>query len=239
MTKPEPKPKPERVVNLLLEGLPARERNKIVAGSDTVELVFGSILCEADESYRYVYFPLCGFISLVTIIGGSKPLEVGLIGYEGMLGATVVLGQKLAPLRGVVQGDGNALRIPVPQFRRMLRDSPALQRMLNRYLFVFMAQLTQTAGCNRYHEVRARLARWLLMTHDRAHADHFHLTHEFLADMVGVQRSAITIAAVALKKQKLIRYTRGEITILDRKGLEAASCECYEAALKDYQQLFA
>lgn len=164
---------------------------------------------------------------------------MGLIGNEGMLGVTLVLGVESARLRGVVQGSGTALRMSVPRFLRELRVSPALRRTLNRYLFVLFAQLSQTAVCTRFHEIRARLARWLLLTHDRSQADSFHLTHQYLADMLGVQRSAITIAAGALQKKKLIRYTRGEIDVLDRRGLEAESCECYEAVITDYKRLFA
>jgi CRP-like cAMP-binding protein len=172
-------------------------------------------------------------------VGGHPPLEMGLIGNEGMLGATLVLGVNAAPLHAVVQGSGTALRMTAPHLRLALRDGPALLRMLNRYLYVLMAQLSQTAACTHFHEVDARLARWLLMTHDRAHADHFHLTHQFLADMIGVQRSAVTIAAGMLQQQKLIHYTRGEITVLDRPGLEAVSCECYDAVIEDYSRLFA
>jgi CRP-like cAMP-binding protein len=154
-----------------------------------------------------------------------------------MLGASLVLGVNTAPLQGVVQGAGTALRMSAPQLRRELRDNPPLLRALNRSLFLWMAQLSQTASCNRFHQVDARLARWLLMTHDRAHADHFHLTHKFLADMLGVQRSAVTIAAGALQERKLIQYTRGEIRILARKELEQASCECYAVVIGDYRLL--
>jgi CRP-like cAMP-binding protein len=230
---------PTAVANLLIEGLPRGERKRVLDGCEPVDLVFGTILCDADEPYKQVYFPLSGFISLVASVGSHPPLEMGLIGNEGMLGATVVLGVNASPLRAVVQGSGSALRMSATQLRRNLAECPALLRKLNRYLYVLMAQLSQTAACTRFHEVDARLARWLLMTHDRAHADHFHLTHEFLADMLGVQRSAVTIAAGALQKRALISYTRGEIRIVSRRGLEAASCECYEAVVRDYAQLLA
>jgi len=228
----------KHVVNSLIEGLPHRERNRILKSCEMVDLVFGSILCQPDQPMRHVYFPLCGFISLVETVGQHEPLEMGLIGSEGMLGATLALGVNTIPLRGVVQGSGTALRMTAPQLRRELRDSPALQRTLKRYLYVLMAQLSQSSVCLCFHEVPMRLARWLLMTHDRAHADHFHLTHEFLAGMIGVQRSAITIAAGELQASGLIRYSRGEINILNRRGLEAASCECYQLLVEDYTKLF-
>lgn len=228
---------PGRVVNCLIDRLPRKDRNRILALCETVDLVFESILCEPDDLYRHVYFPLCGFISLVALVGDNQPLEMGLIGNEGMLGATLVLGVNAAPLRAVVQGGGSALRMTVAQLRREMRHSPALVRALNRYLYVLMAQLSQSAGCNRYHEAQARLARWLLMTHDRAHSDEFALTHKFLADMVGVQRSAVTIAAGTLKKKKIISYSRGKIHVLSRTGLEAESCVCYDAVIDDYAKL--
>ena len=225
-------------MNHLLEGLPRKSRGEFLRECDLVSLAFGAVLCERNESYRHVYFPLGGIVSLVATVSDHAPLEIALIGNEGMLGATLVLGVKRARLQGVVQGAGTALRMPAPRFRRALRESPALRSVVGRYLFVVLTQLSQSTACTRFHEVEARLARWLLMTHDRAHADHFHLTHKFLAAMLGVQRSAVTIAAGALQRAKLISYTRGEISILSRKGLEAASCECYAAVIADYKQLF-
>lgn len=230
---------PVSVVNRLINGLPRKDRKRMLERCEPVELVFGSVLCERDQPFLHSYFPLTGFISLVAPMSGHQPLEMGLIGNEGMLGATMVLGVNTVPLRAVVQGSGTSLRLTAVQLRRELRESPSLLRMLNRYLYILMAQLSQTAACTRFHEVEARLARWLLLTHDRAHADHFHLTHEFLADMLGVRRSGITIAAGDLQHKKLIRYSRGEISILDRKGLEAMSCECYSAVVEDYARLLA
>lgn len=227
------------VVNSLISGLPVKERNRLLQSCESVDMVFGDILCEPEQPFKQVYFPLTGFISLVATVSDHHPLEMGLIGSEGMLGATMVLGVNTAPLRGVVQGSGTALRMSAAQFRRSLRGSPVLLRTLNSYLYVLMAQLSQTAICTRFHEVDARLARWLLMTHDRAHGDHFHLTHEYLADMLGVRRSGVTIAAGVLQERQLIQYTRGEISILNRKGLEAASCECYDAVINDYARLLA
>jgi len=227
------------VVNLLLAGLPLDELSRIRECCEEVDLVFGTILCESDQPFLYVYFPLTGFVSRVTALEGHPALEMGLVGNEGMLGATLSLGVNGAPMRAVVQGAGTALRMTASQLRRELGRSPCLQHTLNCYLFVLLAQLSQIAACTHFHEIEPRLACWLLMTHDRAHADHFHLTHAYLADMLGVRRSGVSIAAGALQQRGLIRYSRGEINILDRQGLEAASCECYAALLQDYSQGFA
>lgn len=229
---------PGQVINQLISGLPDRERLKTLALCEPVDLTFGEMLCEAGQPVHHVYFPLSGFISLVSTTIDHRPLEMGLIGSEGMLGATLVLGINDAPLRAVVQGSGSAFRIEAAQLREGLRDSQAMHRMLSRYVYVSMAQLAQTAVCNCFHEVEARLARWLLMTHDRAHGDRFQLTHQFLADMLGVQRSAVSIAAGTLQQRGLIHYTRGDITIHDRHGLEAASCECYQAMVTNHVRLF-
>jgi hypothetical protein len=226
------------ILNRLLEVLPRHARDRLLGESEMVSLVLDAVLCERDKSYRHVYFPLGGFISLVATVGAHPPLEIALIGNEGMLGATLVLGVNKARLRGIVQGAGTAWRMPATGFRRALRENPALRGVVNRYLFVVITQLSQSTACTRFHEVEARLARWLLMTHDRAHADRFHLTHLFLADMLGVRRSAVTIAAGALQRRNLIRYSRGEIDVVDRNGLEAASCECYQNVIGDYQRMF-
>lgn len=227
------------VTNRLIQGLPRKERDRILAICEPVDLVFGEILCEPEQPFDHIYFPLTGFISLVATVRDHEPLEMGLIGNEGVLGATLALGVNTVPLRGIVQGTGTALRATASRFRVELRKSPATLQAFNRYLYVLLTQLSQTAACTRFHEVEARLARWLLMTHDRAHADHFHLTHKFLAAMLGVRRSGVTIAAGVLQKRKLLRYTRGEITILDRAGLEAAACECYDAVIDDYARILA
>ena len=229
--------KPLPVINRLIAGLSRKERERLLRSSETVVLSFGQILCEPRQRMRYAYFPLRGCISLVAIVGGHHPLEMGLIGSEGMLGASLGLGVGTAPLRAVVQGQGTVLRVTAAELRRQLRLSAALMKTLHRYQYVLMEQLAKSAACTHFHEVDTRLARWLLMTHDRAHADHFHLTHQYLAGMLGVRRSGVTVAAGDLQRRKLLRYARGKISILDRKGLEAASCECYGAMQADYARL--
>ncbi|MFJ2362290.1 Crp/Fnr family transcriptional regulator [Pseudomonas sp. NPDC087697] len=215
------------VENRLLQGLSKIDYGRLEAQCDNVELTFGTVLCEPGHPILHVYFPQTAFISQVVTLYSHPPLQMGLIGNEGMLGATLALGVNTAPMRAVVQGAGTCLRMSGLQLQVALRESPLLLRRLNQYLYVQMMQLAQTAACTHFHEIEPRLARWLLMTHDRAHSNHFHLTHVSLANMLGVRRSGVTLAAGALQQRGLIRYTRGDITILDRKGLEAASCECY------------
>jgi CRP-like cAMP-binding protein len=224
--------------NRLLAGLPLKDRRDFTAACDRIELEFGRVLAEPDERIRYVYFPLTGFISLIAPIDGGATLEVGLIGNEGMLGATLALGVDSAPLHALVQGAGAALRMTAVRFRRELGARAALRNSLLRYCYVLLRQVSQTAACTHFHTIESRLARWLLMTQDRARGTAFHLTQAFLGRMLGARRVGVTHAAGALQSRRLIGYHRGEIVVLNRKGLEAASCLCYSGSKRLYERTF-
>ena len=229
-----PLPTPD---NHLIELLPRAAAKTLLALCEPVPLVIQDILCEPGDEPQFVWFPRSGFISLIAAIDGQPSLEVGMVGREGMLGAHLALGYPVAPLQALVQGSGKAWRVGAKVFRAELKRNLALQRCLNRYIYVLMAQLAGAAACLRFHQIGPRLARWLLMSQDRAQATQFHVTHEFLAYMLGVRRVGVTTAAAALQRQGLIAYKRGALTVTDRAGLEAAACSCYAVDCQTYTRV--
>jgi CRP-like cAMP-binding protein len=214
--------------NTLLAGLPRKAYRALLATLTPVSLAFGDVLYEPGDRIRDVYFPGRSVVSLLTVVDDRSALEVGLVGREGMVGIPLALGIDVSPVRALVQGGGAALQMSAPRFRKAFDASPPLRQSLHRYTNGLMAQITQTAACNRFHVVEARLARWLLMTRDRVGSPTFRLTQEFLSHMLGVRRVGVTHAASALQRRRLIEYTRGHIRILDGAGLEAAACSCYQ-----------
>ena len=226
--------RPAPIENLLLAALSSEDRLRLIGDGPPVDLALSQSLSQSGDRIHHVYFPIDSFISLITPGIERAQLEIGLVGNEGMLGVPVLLGINVSPLRALVQGAGHAWRIDAAHFLRVIESHASIRTALNRYLYVFLAQLMQTATCTRFHLVEARLARWLLMTRDRAHSNQFHVTHEFLAYMLGVRRVGVTSAASALQRRKLIRYRRGDIAVLDVRGLEGAACPCYAIDKKIY-----
>jgi CRP-like cAMP-binding protein len=223
--------------NHLLQALPRSDLSRMLAGCETVQLAAETVLYSPGDRLRDVFFPVSGFISLIMHVDDSVLLEVGLVGSEGMFGIPLALGVDVSPMRAVVQGPGFALRLNNAQFLLELERSSSLRHQIGRYVCVRLTQLAQTSVCTRFHVVEARLARWLLMTQDRARTNTFHITQELLALMLGVRRVGVTNAATSLQRQNLIHYSRGNITVVNRKGLKAASCGCYEADRNSYDRL--
>lgn len=229
----------QAVANRLLAALPEKEYGQLLPDLEQVTLTFGEILFEPGGTIRHVYFPGNSIVSLLSAANEREHLEVGIVGREGMAGLPVFMGVSKSRNRGLVQGEGSAIRMKAAALRKAMINSGPLQKLLHRYTHSLMTQISQSAACNRFHLVNARLARWLLMTHDRIEGDEFRLTQEFLSQMLGVRREGVTLAAGVLQKQKLIRYTRGQIRILNRTGLEEASCKCYGVLKDDYDNFLA
>lgn len=225
-----------RAQNYLIQKMSRAGRTLFLAGCEPVELKLGQILCQRGDVMRHAYFPVDSFVSLLTNTDGHSGLEVGMVGREGMVGAHLALGVSRTPLQALVQGAGAAWRVDATAFRRTLLTNDLLRRAIDRYIYVLMAQLASSAACLRFHLIKPRLARWLLMSQDRAHSEKFRVTQEFLAYMLGVRRAGVTGAAKALQDAGLIVYSRGDMTVLDRPGLEAAACSCYAADRRDYAQ---
>lgn len=224
--------------NAIVAMLPDDEGLRFVDLCEGTELHQDDILCESGQPLGAAYFPLSGVISLSLELETHPPLELGLVGSDGMLGATLSLGILAAPMRAVVQVAGSALVMAVAQFQQELRASPRLLEAVHHYQFRLMMQTLQTAACMHFHEIEPRLARWLLMNRDLSHAGNVSLTHARLAHALGVRRSGVTLAAGSLQRRGLISYSRGEIRILDHTGLEAAACECHSALTNSYRMVF-
>ena len=222
--------------NRVLAGIPTKEYRRLQANLEPVKLKFGQVLYVPGKPILHVYFPVDCLISLLTAVDRRRTLEVGVVGNEGMAGMPFILGMGVSGVRAIVQGEGDALRMASGPFRIEFKRNAPLQEALYRYTYALMAQISQTAACNRFHDAEQRLSRWLLMTRDRIGSDEFPLTHEFLAHMLGLRREGVTEAASELKRRKLITYSRGKIQILDLKRLKASSCSCYQIVKKVFDR---
>jgi CRP-like cAMP-binding protein len=225
------------IENLLIRQLPRPDRQRLLAQCEPFDLVLSQELSVRGQPLSHAYFPRSGFISLVIDVDTHPALEVGMAGRESMLGAELVLGVAPTPWRSLVQGPGASWRIPADALRRACTDSPALRQVIQTSLLVRLHQQTLAAGCERFHMIGPRLARWLLMSQDRAQSDTFHVTQEFLALMLGVRRVSVTVAASAFQKNGLISYHRGEVTVQNRAALKEQACSCYAADRKLHTEL--
>jgi CRP-like cAMP-binding protein len=228
------KSRPPPIRNYLLAALPCEEYGRLLPCLESVPLPFMGVLYEGGEPIKHVYFPDDGLISLLVVMDDETVREIGVIGNEGMLGAAVALGMKTAATRALIQLPGSAMRMKAGALREELGRGGALPNVLRRYSHALFTQVSQSAACVSSHAVDKRLSRWLLMTHDHAPGDEFEMKHEFMAMMLGVTRSVVTRAAGRLQNEKMIRYTRGRVTVLDRSRLEATACECYGVVKAEY-----
>lgn len=213
--------------NRLLAALPAKEYSRMLPKLKEISLTYAETIYESGNIIRRVYFPNSGIISLLSNVEERSLLEVGIVGNEGFIGLPVFLGVKKSSNRAIVQGAGVALEMKTTDFLAECKNGGALPRLLQRYTHSLMLQISQSSVCNRFHAIESRLARWLLMTSDRMMSNDFQITQEFLSNMLGVRREAVSKSATHLQQNGLISYSRGKISILDRTGLEAAACRCY------------
>ena len=228
------KSRPQPTQNQLLAALPRKEYKRLLPHLEYVSLPFMEILYEGGEPIEHVYFPNDGLISLLVVMADETLREIGLIGNEGVLGIAVAQGMKTTPTCALIQMEGSAMRLKVQALRAELKRGGALQNVLQRYSHALFTQVSQSAACVSTHAVDKRLSRWLVMTHDHAPGDEFEMKHEFMAMMLGVTRSVVTRAAGRLQNEKMISYARGQVTVLDRRRLEATVCECYGVVKEEY-----
>lgn len=217
------------IKNKILSSIPPDQFERIQPFIESFEFSRGRVLYELDESIEYIYFPESAMVSLVTQMLDGRIIEVGLVGNEGMTGLTALFGQKRSAERALVQIANGGVRAPLSVIAREFERGDRLQKIVLSYANAFMRQVGQTAACNASHSVEERLSRWLLMCQDRVESNTLNLTQEFLSEMLGTRRATVNVAAITLQAANYIRYSRGQITIMDRPGLEGFSCECYEA----------
>jgi CRP-like cAMP-binding protein len=224
------------MANTILAALPPGEFAEFAAKLRTVPLKLGETLYMPEQRIEYVYFVTRGVVSLLAALENGATVEAGVIGPEGMAGISVILGADSTPNQGLIQAEGEALRMSSEDVRTEFRKSGKLRDLLLRYTHTLFTQVAQTAACNRLHSIEQRLARWLLLTQDRVNSDEFVLTQDFLSRMLGVRRAGVSVAASTLKQAALIDYRRGTIIVRDRKGLEKYSCECYGIVRDEYDR---
>lgn len=217
--------------------MPAASRERVLAIAQRVPMDYGRVVVRTGEPLEDVYFPLTGVLSLLVVLEDGGSVDAATIGFEGMLGTQVMLGEVLSPHTVTVQVQGEMLRMPTDQFERLVQDEPALREVLMRFMQALFIQSTRNTACNRLHNLDERLARWLLHLRDWASDDRLFLTQHFIAQMLGVRRPSVTVAAGALAQAGLITYKRGHVTILDREGLEDAACEDYAAIRDAFERL--
>ena len=223
--------------NWLLAALPLEDYQHLVPYFKVKEMALGQVIFEVDEPIEYVYFPHRSMISLVALLMDGASVEVGLIGKEGMVGVQSILDRNTLPYQAVVQVPGVATQLPVDRLKAEFERGGALQKMLLRYVQALLIQTAQSSVCNRVHSIETRLARWLLSVQDGSERNELPLTQEFIAQMLGVRRAGVTVAAIALQRSGLIQYRRGAITIVNREKLEARACECHKVIQGAFNQL--
>jgi CRP-like cAMP-binding protein len=223
--------------NKILAALPPDEYDSLAPHLTPVSLALGQTIYEPESHITSVYFVSCGVVSYVTHLVDGGSIEVGLVGNDGMVGMPLIFGDDISPNHAFVQIADGAVRLDAATFLVHLESGGQLKPLLLRFALAMNKQVAQTAACNGSHKLSDRLARWLLMCHDRVDGDEIRLTQEFIAEMLGTRRSGVSEAAIALQSANLIRYSRGHITVLDRHGLEAASCECYRVVKAESDRL--
>lgn len=228
----------QRMENKLLAALPDEEYQRLKPGLEPLTLALGEILFEPPDIIRSVYFPTSALISFLTELPDGDSVEVGLVGCEGVAGVDVILGVDRASKVATVQGAGHALKISAPAIKAAFNECRMLRQYLLRYTHALMSQISVSVLCNAHHKIEGRLARWLLMYHDRIQSDNFFLTHEFMANMLGIRRASVSEVAKELQEEGLIDYNRGQFRILNRAGLEARGCPCYEVVSDEFEHLY-